>query len=655
MTKVHSFDVFDTALLRRVAVPSDVFRLVGRRIAREIQTDTQDQFIEDFITARSSAEREALLHCEECTLDQIWKNLHIMLPGLPLTCGPKYELDAEQAVLIPNGLVAEQIAQLRAAGARIIFASDTYLPVEFVRAELFRHHLADEDDGFYVSSALGVTKRSGLLFEEILSREGLIARDMCHYGDNAVSDVERPRRLGITATLSSDAKFNTWERAALSANPRRREASSFLAGAMRNFRINRPPSISSSVNELVSAFLGPAALVWAAWVLGAARRDGVRRLYFVARDGHLVWRAARMLAPQFGNIDCRYLKISRQSILLPSADEISPIGMPWLQRRWEPARLERLIQKLGLDWTAVAHAFSSLAGGRGSQKMLENEREWAEFWAIVQNAPIVDLVRQRIQDRKTSTLAYLHAEGLFDKEPVALVDIGWHLMVQAGVKKLLGDSDEPSELRGYYLGLNWNRVPPAIAGPATALFYDEAPDRRALASGGEIFRRQTILEHMFGLAPHGTVRAYREAGSIAEPICPPVSETYAAMVREVEQAIEAFCIENRDCAAKFSEAADAREIMDGLIKAWCSAPSRAALDALAHVIVSDDPNNLDAGPLLERWSLFQSVKMLIPIKWHHRLKIKVQYPRWPEAALLRPGPWPLTILRWWRWIFIRST
>src|ERR1035437_1719243 len=52
VAKVHSFDVFDTALMRRVAAPSDVFRMLARQIAGEIETENRDEFIEDFFAAR---------------------------------------------------------------------------------------------------------------------------------------------------------------------------------------------------------------------------------------------------------------------------------------------------------------------------------------------------------------------------------------------------------------------------------------------------------------------------------------------------------------------------------------------------------------------------------------------------------------------------
>ena len=190
-------------------------------------------------------------------------------------------------------------------------------------------------------------------------------------------------------------------------------------------------------------------------------------------------------------------------------------------------------------------------------------------------------------------------------------------------------------------------MPPASAGRATALFYNERPEHRPATGCHGVFERLNILEHVLGLASHGTVREYRDTGSRMEPICPPVPAQHAEAVRKVEQAVEAFCSEHRDCAEKYADDAVAREIIDALIKTWFANPSRAALEIFAHVKVADDMNNSDARPLLEPWRLLDAAKMTIPVRWHRRLRIKVHYPPWPEAALQHNGPLA-AILRWVR-------
>jgi hypothetical protein len=80
---VYSFDVFDTALVRRTAFPSDVFRLVGQRIASEVGCPANREFIEDFVASRLQAEQMSLAGREEATLDAIWIKLRDLLDLRP--------------------------------------------------------------------------------------------------------------------------------------------------------------------------------------------------------------------------------------------------------------------------------------------------------------------------------------------------------------------------------------------------------------------------------------------------------------------------------------------------------------------------------------------------------------------------------------------
>jgi FMN phosphatase YigB (HAD superfamily) len=670
MASVYSFDVFDTALVRRTAFPSDVFRLIGQRIAKEISCPAPREFVEDFVAARIQAEKTALAEREETTLDAIWTILRKSLPNLLPGCGPQYELDAEREVLAPNMALAERIACARAAGKRIIFLSDTYLPAEFIHSELLRHGLAAEGDGLYASSAVGVTKRTGALYSAVLKSEKIAAVELLHHGDNPHSDVDVPRRFGISATLLAEAHLNDWERAVVDCETAPKKAAARLAGAMRTFRLNASPEFNADARDLVATFLGPAVTVWAAWVLAAARRDGVRRLYFAARDGHLVWRAARVLAPRFGNIDCRYLKISRQSVLLPAVEEISRDGIPWLLRWWEVPQLERLIQKLGLAWHEVAHEFSAIAKDEASSKQLKTDEEWTEFWAVLQKPALNALLTARIADRRKAALAYFAAEGLGDDLPIGVADMGWYLTVQTALQKLVGwlraapmrsapnaeETHAPDEatsaipgnahfaLRGYYLGLEPNRNSPMVAGPSTSLFYNNPPDRSTLVSPRAIFRWVTLLEHVLGLAAHGTIREYRFAGAHAEPVCAAVPPHYAKVVDEIARAVEAFCA---DCLEPelYSEQSSAQALLDALIGSWFARPSPASLTILDQVEISDDPNNIGAELMIRPYRLADGLKALLPGRLRRALNLPLPLPFWREASLRVSKPWPQRLMR----------
>jgi predicted HAD superfamily hydrolase len=651
MAEVYSFDVFDTALIRRVAVPSAVSRLVGERIARESDNGLRAEALKNFVSARHEAEIRALISAQntECTLDEIWAILRELLRDLPQTCGPQYELDAERGVLAPNPIVANQINELRTQGARIVFASDTALPGDFVRGELIRHGLAKEDDGFYVSSSLGLTKRSGTLFREILKREKVAACDVRHIGDNLKSDVLVPIGLGIAGELMRDTQLNRWERAVLARHSACETATAALAGSMRVARLSGNRQDDPGVQQLVSTFLGPAALVWASWVLHSAQRDGVRRLYFIARDGYLVCRAARLLAPQFGDIDCRYLRISRQSVLLPSANEPTPSEMPWVRVFGERLELNKLVERVGLSWSQAAVQFYKTANLKNGSKILTSEQEWNEFWSTLQSPSLLNLIQTRIMDLRAATVAYLEAEGLYDGTPAAVVDIGWLFMSQMALRKLLNSDGSRKALGGYYLGARLGRIALSQTGKARALFYESTSDRQWLTGTYEIFNRVSLLEHLLGLAPHGTVRKYDIDNDKIGPVCAAVPDGHAELVERIANAIEAFCLEHGYAAGYYAEEATARELLDALIESWCVSPDCAAVKLLAEVRKSRDHqiNVLldDSRPLVEPWRLAEAATNLIPGRWREALGIAVQKPLWPEAALLQSAWLPASLVR----------
>jgi FMN phosphatase YigB (HAD superfamily) len=631
--KAYSFDVFDTALLRRVAAPSDVFRIVAWRIAQEAGIGAGAEFVESFLTARIEAERRSATNSltEECSLSDIWNILHDILPALPVGAQQHYELDAESDVLMVNPRILEQVLKLHETNCRIIFISDTYLPHEFVLAQLECYGPAVSGDHTYVSSKIGLTKRSGNLFRFVLQAEQLSADQLVHIGDNRQSDVINAKKLGIRTSLCLDAALTRWERAITNEPSDRQAAGTTLALAMRSMRLQGTrPGLGRGVGSLVTSFLGPAIVVWAAWVLGTARRQGIRRLYFVARDAYLVWRAARIFSPEFGDIDCRYLKISRQSILLPSTTEITQAGIPWLHDPWETPELRRLLAKLGFTWNELAGAFQSFAGSDGERKLLRSPEDWERFWEILQRPEISELISARILDRRRDTLAYLQQEALGDGVPKAIVDIGWRARGQFYLRRLLDPACQG--LRGYYLGLMIDRPPEVETGLVSSLFYGLPPDRAPLNRGSVVFERGNILEHVLGLAPHGTVSKHCVGGEGIEAVCAPVSDSHIETVRGVTEALERFCVTCAPDVHSYTNSDVARALIETLIGEWCAAPSQEALCALREIAVSEDANGFGQRPLIEVWPLSQALGHLLPYRW--RRKLQVDLPIWPEAAAL---------------------
>jgi FMN phosphatase YigB (HAD superfamily) len=645
--KVYSFDVFDTSLVRRIASPNDAFALVAHLVARKNGESVSQEWVQDFVAARIEARRRAVAASRgrECTLEQIWDCLHELLGYLPETCGPECELAVERDLLVANHWVACTIAELRARDARIVFMTDTYLPEEFIRSELIRHKLAKEGDGFYVSSAVGVRKDTdGRLFEILLKEENVAAREVHHWGDNLLVDVRIPKQLGINATWFTGSRLNAWESAIAERRSTARQPAARLAGAMRAARLSAPYSPHSGVDDLVSSFLGPALTIWAAWLLGAAQRDKISRLYFCSRDCYLLWRAARVLAPHFDNLDCRYLKISRRAVFVPSGLEISPAGMPWVGDPEDPAPLRQIVRRAGLDWDEVAEAFFAIAGQDGGDKVLPTQDEWDAFWDVLRTPRVRTLIEHRIRTCSESAIAYFQYQGLLDPIDAAVVDLGWTASTLAAVHRILHQREADPYLRGYYLCLHLQRKIFASPGRIKALFYEETSGKTSV-----IQHRAYVLREVFGLAPHGTVIEYRISGTRPKARCADVPGAHAVLVEEIAKAVEAFCVEQAPNVMDYVEDVNARSLLEALIEAWCAAPHQGALCVVEEGCGSARDHSDEMFPhpaaLIEPWRLAESIKYLIPGRWRRRLGVPVRNGLWPEASLLCSRRLPATLVR----------
>lgn len=197
--KVCSFDVFDTVLTRIVVKPSHVFDLMERRIRRTemIPYPVRRCFSSARVWAEFKARRTT--NRGDVTLAIIYDQLKAFY-ALEHDCVSylmELEMQIEKQVSSPIGNTVTALQALRKDGSRVVFVSDMYLPTEFVRELLVSSGIALPGDPVYVSGDLGVTKGSGKLFDLVLQREGIVAADLIHYGDNIHTDIYVPRERGI--------------------------------------------------------------------------------------------------------------------------------------------------------------------------------------------------------------------------------------------------------------------------------------------------------------------------------------------------------------------------------------------------------------------------------------------------------------------------
>ena len=278
----------------------------------------------------------------------------------------------------------------------------------------------------------------------------------------------------------------------------------------------------AALRDVAAGVAAPLLVSYAAWILRDAERRGIRRVYFLARDGQVLLEIARILGPRLGTgIECRYLHASRQAWLRNVADLAATDAGHWLWWGvWQgfvpgESTLENLKRRLGapgsdLDAELAAQGFGPETHDR-PLSAADVERLKA-FFATEGFAAA--LARSRAANRRLFK-DYLAQEGLLDGTPAAVVDIGWAGNLHAALARAQA-AEGVAPAHGYYFGYNEKRL--AEWREASSRFqYDfEAGPAPELKPG---FKQELveIYIEIFCAADHGTLTGFREEGGRVVP------------------------------------------------------------------------------------------------------------------------------------------
>lgn len=312
--KAVSFDVFDTLLVRPTFLPEDVFYLLELQLIQEFGP----QF-EEFCKIRQQSEKAVrqrmnALGIEDILLSEIYAQLalYLNLDEQTTEKALNLELEKELSLLKPRESAKEIFETAKNEGKRIIVASDIYLN-EAQLAYLLDNNGFSGFDDLYVSGALRMQKRRGSLFQRIardMAVHGIDPGEILHLGDNHFADVERARENGFNSfhfmknTECYAGKTHCWP-----IGPKLQQASEADFG----IRTMQAATIGRIFDDPFRRFARGTTFNNDPFFYGALRlapllffsmksfaetcaQNGINKVYFVTRDGHLPSEVFRQIA-----------------------------------------------------------------------------------------------------------------------------------------------------------------------------------------------------------------------------------------------------------------------------------------------------------------------------------------------------------------------
>jgi predicted HAD superfamily hydrolase len=630
--RAHSFDVFDTCLVRRWARPVDVLRAVADRVVPP-DAPRRGELVSELVRLRRMAEVEAMerLRVDAVGLEQIYAEGAAALAAVGIDAAAMHagELEVERAAIRPVRAARDRIAVARADRLRVLFVSDMYLPGHEIRSWLLEHDMAHPEDPVYVSGDLGVSKRTGRLFDHVLAQEGLRPEELVHTGDDPVTDDAAAAGRGITVRPFRAAKMTRLERAMIDVPEASLRAGTQLAGLTRGTRVALAPEHGRMADAaaIIAGLVAPMFGAFVAWVLQTARAEGLERLYFVSRDAQVLLRAARELRRD-GDPECRYLYGSRQAWFAPGVDAVDPASLYWvLEPEWSLKTPRALLAKLDLRAEELAPALKA-------HRLPPDDRldpaGLERFWAVLDAER--DLVLRRATERRERVSRYFAQEGLHEGR-WALVDVGWRLTAQRALRRVLADTGHEDRLLGLYFGLSRERANRQDTGAYRAfILQDNQPGWTDLPEDW-LFGNTSLVEQVFAMADHGSCVGYRDgADGRVEPVLrdmdpDPERDRYreclhAALVDFAREAAASGLLDQHLEEVRAAALHNGRAVID--------TPTRAEAEAIAWMRVGDDQNETRtrelAGPLtVGSLALRVRTRLGLPVArdfatdhlWHH--------------------------------------
>ncbi len=585
--RVLSLDVFDTALLRLVRKPVDVFHLLAPGIRRQIGTDNGLPIATLRATAERAARARRLAEAghEEISLFDIYDEFCTQAgvdPTVHRDPLAALEAETEAGLLYPHPAVLAAAAKAEQFGTRVVFVSDMYLPRGFIVDQLRRVGFAVDKGALFLSAELGTSKHVGGLYDVVLRELGVEPNEVLHVGDNLHSDVVRAGERGLRTVhwnsvgpgaAADPLPFVDQPPESGSSTPFEEDdlLSSVCTGLVRRARTPHSPALpAASTNghadtgsrewwERVGYEIGgPLYFTFSHWLLRQARQEKLDRLFFLARDGHYLRGACEALAERTGcQVESVEMAASRRLLNLPQVTALNHSSMPFLLTPNPHLRVRHFLTRLGIDPEPLAekirHAgFASLddvittPGG-----VFRTDKDHQAMHRLM--VSLKDTILARATAERERLEKYLDQIGfkVDEAKKFAVVDLGWQASSARSLQmwfnfQAAAAGKQPQILRALYFG-TWHFAQTAIeAGCRLSSFFfhlDKPPGRRALVS-----ESVELIEMFFG-APHPTIVGLREgAEGRMEPIFGSAEhndEHSAHLARLRERAVD-FC---RDAAA----------------------------------------------------------------------------------------------------------
>ncbi|TMT01279.1 hypothetical protein FD688_01660 [Apilactobacillus kunkeei] len=478
---VISFDIFDTLIKRDVPNPHDTFDFVISKFLNK-PFERNSNFRKVRVNAENVARQKSSRN--EITIEDIYENIEGFNSEEKERL-IKLECEFEEKFCKRNVDLKKYYDLSIYLNKKVIITSDMYLPKKTIE-NILKSNGFKNYDKLFLSSDMQLTKSSGQLFE-LINKEFPNEKKL-HIGDNFKSDILNAKKNKINPFYIKKDNYK------LSFSSRKDNdiISNFINNGLNG----------DYYHDFGYECLGPLLLSFSKWLNGEIEKNGVGKLFFLARDGKIMKDAYEIL---YSDRKIQYLLASRRAYTIPSLFKYKNVK----------SFFDHTFTSNYITIPYVAHKMGiSINDSIPIPEDLDMNKKYKDIDEILskdlERNYIIDLFNfAKKNSKKENALMkdYLYRNKV--DENSAIVDIGWFGNMQNALQSIV-----EKKINGYYLGVN-DETPYSGAQKMKGFLFDQNIN---LKRQYEIRTFIGILEMLFSRYDKGSLIKFIDSNGVILPL-----------------------------------------------------------------------------------------------------------------------------------------
>ncbi|MGB8452031.1 MAG: hypothetical protein WCD89_06835 [Anaerocolumna sp.] len=388
--------------------------------------------------------------------DELMINLSYYRKNLLLEEFIEYELKHECYISYLDPEIIDKIKRINYE--KLIYISDFYMNHTLIDRILKPYGNRIRFDLGFVSCEYNLNKKSGRLYKKVEEELSLNAKNHYHIGDNKLSDVIVPHKMGIESRRyfsihetirqmrhTSDYMFRSRIKRPL----QKRKLFGYFLTLKKQLKTIKSdnPYMKLGINHSLYY------ITYVLAIIESAIKEQVDKVYYFTREGEFFSQIHNEI--QKANIfgfpipEAIVLEVSRMATFAPSIQEISIDGMIRLWSQYPDQSVETFFKSLHIESDSYRFFFEKY-GIHNTNRPIKKIYKDDSIKQLFGDKQFRNKLGAEIEKKRCLLLKYFEQKGIHkEMEKLFVVDIGWRGSIQDNIALLLPNT----EVVGYYMGL----------------------------------------------------------------------------------------------------------------------------------------------------------------------------------------------------------